>query len=442
MAKIEPFPGLRYNPQKIKELDKVVTVPYDQIKGDMQDRYYNAHPYNYVRLIFGKIFPEDTSANNRYTRARDTFNKWQEEEIFIQDEKPALYFYEQRFSLSGKTMTRRGFIALLRLEDFESGIVLPHERTLSKPKADRFELMKATKCNFEQIFLIYPDPEMRINQLLAESREESPIIQLEDSDYNCHHIIWRVIDQEAIKKIKEIMEEKSVFIADGHHRYETSLNYRNLMTELHPDCSSDAPFNYRMATFINIDDSGLVILPTHRLIKNLPAFDREKFFSDASRYFNVTAFPFGISNESQVVEKIIAELNLRSNKHAFGFFCNDEHYYLLTLKHEEIMDDKLPDRFVEYRKLDVTILHTLLIEEVLGITKKMVEQEENISYIRDPLEGIKSVKEGKYQLLFLLNPTQIHQVSSIASNKEKMPQKSTDFYPKLLSGLIMYKMEI
>jgi uncharacterized protein (DUF1015 family) len=432
MATIAPFRGIRYHKDKVGDISAVVTLPYDRITPELQEKYYATHPHSIVRIILGKEEPGDNERSNKYTRARDYFNQWLSESILIQDPNPAIYAYHQEYRISGgPARIRHGFIAALRLEPFESGIVLPHERTLSKPKADRLNLLRATETNFGNIFLLYPDKENRINAILEHHTQREPdIVAVEPTEGDIVHRVWKINDADTIQRVVAEMESKSVMIADGHHRYETALNYRNEMREVQGVTEGEMPYDYCMATFVSTDDPGLVILPTHRLVHNLASFDPDQFRADASAYFDI----------SEVTDlKGMLQALSETGGHCFGAYVAKNTYWMLSLKGEDIINHLTPaDRSQEWRTLDVTILHAVVIEHLLGISPEKVASQENIKYLRDPEQGVTKVDSGEAQLCLYLNPTKPEQVRIVAEKGDRMPQKSTDFYPKLIAGLVFY----
>ena len=430
MAKIVPFRGVRYNPQTFEKLDLTVSLPYDRIKGDLQERYYQLDEHNVVRVIKGKAFPGDTDTDNQYTRAREFYEEWLKEGILIRDPKPAIYCYSQEFRLpSGEFATRKAIIAALYLTDYQEGVVLPHERTLSGPKIDRLNLLRAMAVNFGLIFMVYPGDE--IAALLAPylaKRLHLDLYAVGEADVR--HRLWVIDDPQTIAAIQAEMEPKrNLIIADGHHRYETALAYRDEMRQKIPAWEPDMAFNYRMVGLVSMDDPGLTILPTHRLMHSIPNWKTEEFLAEAGEFFEVSL----AEGKDELFSKMA---QMAAKEHVFGLF--DGGYYLLRLKDEAILDQMVEaSRAREWKTLDVSILHELLIERVLGIDKEKVKQQENINYIRDVEEGIEAVKSGQAQFVFFLNPTKISQVRACSGVGEKMPQKSTDFYPKMISGLVM-----
>ncbi len=432
MAGIAPFRGVRYNTHKVGDLSKVVTQPYDRIGPELQEEYYALHPYNLVRLIQGRKHEDDTAEQNAYTRAREYYQAWIDAGYLLREGELALYVYWQTFTLpDGGTRTRKALVAALQLVEFSEGIVLPHERTLSGPKIDRLNLMRATAFDFEQIFMLYPDSENRINALLdaaiAGKAPDEDVQELFERDVRQQ--LWVVDDADVVASVVAEMAPKTgLIIADGHHRYETALNYRNEMRENHPEAPADAAFNRVMICFVSMDDPGLVILPTHRLIYGYHAKAPNQIMEDASAYFEVTPLA-GREELMQALAKGTQE------DRRLGFY--DGRYFLLRLKSRTIMDELVPERAAEWRQLDVSILHELLIERVMGITKKQVEAKEHLDYYRDLDEALARVDSGEGTCVFILSPTRIGEVKACSDRGEKMPQKSTDFYPKMISGMVM-----
>ena len=429
MATIRPFRGIRYNPEKIDDLSAVISQPYDRVRHGLQDKYYDLSPYNIVRIIKGKEQAGDGEGNNVYTRARDTYQSWLREGILMREEVPALYVLHQTFALpDGSTRTRQGLIAAFELSRFEEGVVLPHERTLSGPKVDRLNLMRATAANFGHIFMLYPGD--RINQLLGAAIEGQPGLDLHELfEHDVTQRFWAVTDPEVIAAVvEEMAPRRNLIIADGHHRYETALNYRDEMRAAHPDAPPNAGFNYRMVTLVSMEDPGLVILPTHRLIHSYGRMDGAAVLERAQEYFNVAP-----AADRAALEAALAEAEPAHPR--FGFY--DGAYAALTLRDPAVLERLLPDRAPDWCLLDVSVLHEVFIERVLGIDKAAVERKENIEYLRDPQMGYDAVDEGQAEFLLVMNPTRMGQVRACTAAGEKMPQKSTDFYPKVISGLVM-----
>lgn len=422
MAEIKPFRGLRYNPRKIADLSQVITQPYDKITPEMQAEYYKRHADNYVRLIFGR-------EANRYQESYDFFNKWIAEGILIKDDEPALYPYTQTYKTEANPnpVTRTGFIAALRLHPYEDKVVLPHERTLKSAKEDRFSLFTKTLKNYEQVFMLYGDPGCTIEKLFAEPISQKPLMEATD-DYGCIHRVWRVTDKAIIKKAQDVLSALPVMIADGHHRYETALALRDYLKERIPDAPADSAFNYRMVTLVNLFDPGLLVLPTHRFVIKLKTPFGE-FERALHEYFDV--------KEVQKSE-LMNELKREASKHSFGLYSKNK-TLLLVLKNQKIMDEIMADSSPEVKALDVSVLHMLVIEKLLAISKDEIES--FIKYERYADKAMAAVDRGEFEMLFLMNPTRVDQVEAVSKAGEKMPQKSTDFYPKLVSGLVAFDVD-
>lgn len=430
MAKIAPFQGIRYNAHKVGNLSEVVSQPYDRVRYGLQDQYYDLHRYNVVRIIKGREHPDDTPTDDVYTRARDYFHTWLDAGYMLRDPAPAFYVYHQTFTLSdGTELTRRAFVAALELVEFAEGIVLPHERTLSGPKADRLNLLRATDTNFGQIFMLYPDAENRINAIFdaAITGREPDADVREMFEQDVRQQLWVVTDPEvSAQVVAEMAPKRALIIADGHHRYETALNFRAEMRERFADAPADAGFNFRMVTLVSLDDPGLTILPTHRLMHSYATKTSAQILADAAEYFEVIPMADRATLDASVIEGTASDRRI-------GLY--DGSYYLLQLKGPEIMARIAPDRVEEWRMLDVTILHELLIERVMGISREQVESKENIDYYRDLDEAISKVDAGEAQCVFIMSPTRMSEVRACSDKGAKMPQKSTDFYPKVITGL-------
>ena len=436
MAEIFPFRALRYSPARV-ELARVVTQPYDKITPAMQESYYSASPYNLVRIILGKSDPGDGDGNNVYTRAADYLNSWRSQGILAQDSTPSIYVYSQRFTVPGTNQQaeRRGFIAAGRLYDYSEGVVFRHEQTLAKPKSDRLNLLRATRAHFGQIFMLYSDAAQHIDSLLMP--QSSPAFCVRD-EYDVQHQLWPVADSAIIAKLQQLMRDKKLIIADGHHRYETALNYRNERRSGQTKEGSLAPYDSVMMTFINMDAPGLAILPTHRVISGLSSPKAAKLLSGAAPFFAISELKL------QNLDQALQQLREAGRTGTAFLLATRSSLHLLTARSEKIAD-ALNHLSPRQRQLDVTILHKLLLEKILGLSEESIRNQENISYYRDATEAISRVSPSSGQptadFAFLLNPVRIEQMRDVALAGEVMPQKSTDFYPKLLSGLTIYALD-
>jgi uncharacterized protein (DUF1015 family) len=432
MALIYPFQGYRYNKAVAQDLNLVVTQPYDKIPVELQSDYYRRSPYNVVRIT--RNAEKNTEPETAYADAGSTFRRWCEEQVLVREPVPALYAYFQDYEADREEKTQHGFIALLDLKHPSRGPI-PHERTLAEPKMDRLRLMRSTESNDDLIYTLYTDERLVVNRLLEErTAARSPEIEVRD-DYGVIHRVWPIVDPKTIKIIRDSMVPEELFIADGHHRFETSLNFLKECEAKGWKPGGPESFDKRLIACFNSADQGTTILPTHRLIRNLERFDSATFLAAAARYFDVIPVASGAE---------LWDLMKRGNgDHLFGFYPADTRAFaLLRLKEEEGVDSLMLRHGEAYRRLDVSILHVLILDRLLGITEKMLVAQTHIDYARERDNCVELVGHGKYQAVFFLNPTTVEQVQRVALLGERMPQKSTDFYPKLLTGLVLMKMSI
>ncbi|HKZ52322.1 MAG TPA: DUF1015 domain-containing protein [Candidatus Acidoferrales bacterium] len=442
MANIYPFRAFRYNAEKAgTKLDHLVTQPYDKIDAKLQEKYYGLSPYNLVRLIRGKAEPGD-NGRNVYTRAAAWLEEWTQKGVLAQEAQPALYPYFQEYTVPGTEdrRVRKGFIALGRIEDYAAGIVHRHEMTLTGPKKDRLELLRHTRTHFGQIFMIYSDPKGEVDRLLDKvAAAHAP--QGVTDDYGARHRLWAVTDAATIKKFRELMAEKKLIIADGHHRYETAMAYRDECRAKTGKSDPEAPHEKVMMTFINMDGPGVTILPTHRVVANLPGFNFEAFRKKASAYFDWYAYPRteGKGGAARLLRDLAERGAARTS---FGVCAAGEPaLYLFLLKINVDLAKELPGVSPRQQKLDLVVLHKLLLERCLGLTEDSVRQEKNLHYLRHAEEALAMVEKDEASVAFLVNPIRVEQVREVAFSGETLPQKSTDFYPKLLSGMTIYRLD-
>lgn len=399
----------------------------------MQDELYNKHPQNFVRLILGKQNQNDNQDNNRYTRAKELFNSWLDESLLVGSDKPAIYPYKIDYKFKNQTKTMNGFFILLKL-DSDYKLVKAHERTLSKPKADRLNLMRACYANLEPIQLLYIDDTDKIRKKIDESLD-NPIIDVAGYD-GFNHKLWKLDDENIISMIQNELKDRILFIADGHHRYQTAINYADEKKKDLEDYNENAPFNYRMVILANMFDEGLSILPTHRLIRKSD-ISIENLIKNLKEYFILETKTIDSQKSVESINKKIKNDLETENEHKFAMYIKGK-YYVLTLKDESSMDKFAQDRSKTWRTLDVSILHKIILEQFMEIDQDNLE--DHVRYTRKDNEAIKFVDEGKFDLSFLMNATKIDELKAIADASEHMPQKSTYFLPKMLSGLVMYKM--
>ena len=430
MAILHPFHALRYDPTRVQP-QLAVTQPYDKITPAMQQKYYAASPYNLVRVILGKPDPGDGEQSNVYTRAAQSFSDWRSSGVLKADAEPCFYSYTQSFTVPGGTMKaeRRGLIAAGQIEEYGAGVVFRHEQTLSKPKNDRLNLLRATRAHFGHIFMLYSDAG-EVDALLTSPA--APDIEVVD-EYEVTHRVWKVSDPGVIAAVQGKMKDQRLIIADGHHRYETSLNYRNERRAAVGN-SAPAPYDSVMMTLVNMNSPGLVILPTHRVVHGLASFSVDKFVEDARKHFVV----------EQVVPTISAahatSLLKDSGKDSTALIAVTSDQAFLLHSPKSIGSDVFSGFSLRQQALDVVQLHKGILEGVLGLSEESIRNQENLSYLRDTGEAISRARNGA-NVTFLMNPCKMEQVRDIAFAGEVLPQKSTDFFPKMLDGLTIYAVD-
>lgn len=441
MAKVTGLRGLRYNSTRFaSQMSSLVAAPYDVVTEEDQAELYARHPNNIIRVDLNHIHSGDYDQNNRYTRARRHLMDWLARGVLITDPEPCLYVHHQTFDDGrGGRVTRRGFIGLVGLADYEEGVVLPHERTLRGPKADRFELMKATECNLSQVFLLYKDTESLIDSLLDEAIAGlTPVVDISTPD-GIDHQLWVVQDAALEARVASFFEQRSLLIADGHHRYETSLAYRDFRREVEEDgVEPDAPYESFMAFMVNMHDPGLLVFPTHRVVHGLSDFDGAALIERLTEdeLFEVTALDSSCREDGQAL--IDACERAGASAPSFVLVAEGvESPQLVTFKGDEdapIFDEETP---AEVRALDVAVLHEGIFDRILGIDKAAQEAKTNLHYKKKLSEAMAELDDPNTQLLVIMNATPVEQIDRVCRSGGKMPQKSTYFYPKILSGLVI-----
>ncbi len=442
---IQPFCGIKYAREKVGDIGPCLSQPYDVITPAQQDAYYQQHPNNIIRLILNKIDPEDNDTNNRYTRTKAILDQWLTEGILRETRREGFYVYEQAFDIPDIGRKKvKGFIGKVRLRDYNEHAILPHEKILAKPLEDRFKLNSATQIQFEYIWSIYQDKSYTIDNILdeVEQKEELVIDYLEES-INVRHKMWRLTDAERCAIISRELRDKTLYIADGHHRYQTMLNYRDAMRKKHPEAGPDAPWEFMPMFLVNTEHEGLTILPTHRLLYGLEMPNWRDLSLSINEHFHIKSFRFNADTEPLVRRKFLRSLrNYESDEHSFGAYIHgSDRYFLLTLKSSEAYEEMVHvNASSDWKRLDVNILNNLLINHILGITEEQLSQQTNVTYTKNTDEALETVHNGECQVALLLNATKLGEVLTIADNNEKMPRKSTHFYPKPITGLVMYSM--
>ncbi len=432
MAIIVPFRGWRYDRGRVRPAD-VLTQPYDKITSALQEQYHQASPWNLVRIELGRSQPGDSEASSVYTRAAASFREWRQQGVLLQDAEPSLYVYSQRFQIpgGGPERERSGLIALGRIEDYGAGVVFRHEQTHSGPKADRLNLLRATRAHFGQLFMLYSDPQRVLESRLRPAGEPQTDVRDESG---VRHRLWKVSDPEAIEFARRALAEKKLLIADGHHRYETALAYRNQRRAEGNGLPPDAPWEWVMMTLVNMESDDLLILPTHRVLFGLEDFHTEDLLRGAREWFEVSSA--GGVLPAQQATALLAE----AGREGCALLAITAGGTFLLRTRPQAVDSALHQLSPRQRKLDVVLLHKLLIERVLGVSEEAVRELRNIAYLREAEEAMARVRLGA-DVAFLMNPVTIAQLREVAFAGEVMPQKSTDFYPKLLSGIAIYALD-
>ena len=443
MAIIAPFRGVTYNFNELGELSRLMAPPYDVISEEEQETYYQADPYNIIRLILGKKKMGDSDWDNRYTRSADHYKRWESEEIFLRFDAPSIYVTSLTYDPGdgSDVRTRWGLTLLVRVEDEGSGVVLPHERTFSAHKDDRLKLMRACNAQFSQIFGLYEDPENRVFSSLEKAIQVPPFMSFDFKDGTSHQM-WVIRDPSIFKKLADAMYEKTIFIADGHHRYETSRNYRNMMRARYGRRPPNRAYEYVMMYISNMDDVGLTILPSHRLIKRCESFELETFLERLKQWFEITPLPFSNSNVSDRSLNLKGMLEEKGRSSSvIGFHHhNGQQSYLFSLK-PGMQDEMGADLHPSLKKLDVLVLSRFFFQKALDFSLEDLDDEEIFHYNSNMTDALSQVDSGSSQMAFLLNPTKIEHVKEVAGNSLIMPRKSTYFYPKVLTGLVFNKID-
>lgn len=445
MAEIVPFRALRYNPRFVPDLKLVVAPPYDVISPEAQERYHARHPHNVVRLILSKEGEAGTPDRDRYARAARTFAAWQAEGILARDPQPGIYVSEQEFSLGAEhRLRRRGFMALVRLARYEEKIVFPHERTFAKYREDRLRLMRACPANLDPVFGFYPGPDDPIRAILDRCMEADPRVQLVDED-GIGHRMWILREPAGVAELARAFRDRPIIIADGHHRYETALSFRDERGGQGPRSAGSGPgrlHDFVLMYLVSAEDPGLVILPTHRVIRQRPALARDDLRRALERHFRLEVFPLDPGNPVLSLRIALADIHRRRREAvAFGLYAGGAEVLLLELADATVGRDLVAaGHSPEFARLDVAVLHRVVIEKILGI-QPTGQADDSIQYTRDEGQALAAVASGEAHLALFQNPPRVAQVQAVALAGERMPQKSTFFYPKVLSGLVINPLE-
>jgi len=448
---VKPFKAFRFDETMVGDVGSCIAPPYDVISPALQQRLYQKNKYNIVRIIKGKTSPSDNDSDNQYTRAADYLNGWIEKGILKQDQTETIYAYVQDFQLAGRNFRRSSFIALAKLEEFGK-TVRPHEETLSEPKIDRLNLKRATVARFGLVFMLYEDQVQIADKIIEEAARGKPLIDFVDegdpilqtdgkmgTQQNVRHRLFAITAKDDIEQIAKMMLDKSCIIADGHHRYETALNY-------YKETANPAAA-YQMIAFVNTCHYGLVILATHRLVGNIKNFHFEKLIAGLKENFEITEYRFDSPQaRTDAKQKMLAQMKAEydKDKNAFGIYGGNKAFYTAVLKDKRAMDSVAPDMSSYWKSLDVSVLHKLILEKLLGIGERKLAGGGNIEYVKDTAnaidESIAEVDRRQKQVALLLNPPKMQQIEIVTAAGERMPQKSTYFFPKMYSGLTINKL--
>ncbi len=421
MAKVLAFPALRFT-DKAGDISKNVCPPYDIISEQERLDFISDSENNIIRL-------EKPVGENAYQNAQKLYVELCEKGILEEDEKKGIYVYEEEFTAYGQTKKIRGMFVRVKLEEFEKGVVLPHEETLSKAKQDRFDLMCATYCNFSPVYCMYTDEDRAINEMVGKMSSGVPETEFTAKDGVVQRL-WKCEDTQITDKVEDLFKDKQLFIADGHHRYETAIRFRNKLRDDGVILDENHPANYIMMFVIDMENDGLVVFPTHRMVIDLASFDKEKALSGMKEYFEVTEI-----TQDEIDAKLMQYADKKANVMATG----DGKFYLSVMKDSAVekLSEMNKGKSKTYTQLDVTVLHSLILENILGIDKENMAKQINLKYTRDKDEAIENVKNGSANCAFIINATKVCEIKDVALAGEKMPQKSTYFYPKLITGLVM-----
>ena len=439
MADIKPFRGIRYDQQVIGDLGLVVCPVYDVIDEAARDAYYNKHPFNVIRLVLNRPEQGDRDAYEPYRRAGALWRKWLDQGIVVKDPAPSIYLYRERYILAGEYKECTGYVARVRVEDFSKGSILPHEQIMPKPFEDRMRLLEETGANFDMVHALYSDPEERLRDRVIAEMERFPLAQFQTSD-GVWHDLWGVSDERFVNRVSSFLKMRPLYIADGHHRYQTACEYAERLRQAGDITDADDPRNFLMMMIVEMENPGLSVLPVHRVITRPLSCDSEELLKGLAQWFAVDEVDVPRGARSGQVFLLLKRLEEAGRGGcAFGMFLREpERFLLLTLRSDADLDSEIKGGLsAAYRGLDVTILHKMVLEKLLCISQDRASVEKNLAFTRDPMEAVRCVDEGKGSVVLFTNATKVEQVREVADHGEKMPQKSTYFYPKPWSGVVM-----
>ncbi|MDD5703283.1 MAG: DUF1015 domain-containing protein [Dehalococcoidales bacterium] len=439
MAEVRPFQGIRYNIRKITDLSGVICPPYDIISPRQQDALYQSSEYNFVRIEYNRETSSDNDRDNRYTRAAGTIREWLEQGILEYDAVPAFYLHDHNFAWAGKNYIRRDIIVRLRLEEWDKNIIRPHENIIPRAKSDRMSMLRSCRCNTSQVLAMYQDPEKIICSILTEAEKEAPAFDFSDS-LGDRHQLWPVSGPESVRQIQNVILQQPLYIADGHHRYDSALTYRREISSQSESIAGNEGFNFVMTSLIDFADPGMVILPTHRLIRGLPGPSLDRLRSGLAEYFDIEGLALDAPHIWDKVDSLLSGLTPEMRQVRLAVLGLDPGCLsMLTLKNFDLVDRLMPGTHSAlYKKLDVSLVDHVILDNILAFDED--KEEGSILYSHDRQEVIDLIKERQYQLAFILNPVRPEIIRAIADAGDRMPRKSTYFYPKTPAGLVFYKL--
>jgi len=437
LADIRPFQGVHYNPSLTEDLAKVLSPPYDIITPQIQEELYQRSNVNFVRIEFGRELPKDKDNDNKYTRAAATMEKWLEQGVLEVDRTPSIYVHDHHFTHQAKPYRRRSINCLVKLEEWDKKVVRPHEGTLAKPKDDRLNLLWALHANTSPVMTLYEDQEGKVSSLLDVQTREQHLLNASIENGESHYL-WALTDAKIIGEIRDVLADQPLYIADGHHRYESALAYRRERHSLSDSVSENEPYDYVMMTLVDFADPGLVILPAHRMVRGIAPSALDGLLAGIETCFAVKELPLQHSNIQQQVNDLLAAETNEVKTVLCGI--KNERLLLLTLRDFNLVRTMIPYFHSElYQRLDVSIVDHVILEDLLGLTHDMAGA--FIDYTSDVVDAVSQVLEQEYQLAFLVNPVKPEVIKGIADSGDRMPRKSTYFYPKLPAGLVFYRFD-
>lgn len=435
VADIRPFRGVHYNEAVIKDWSTVICPPYDIISPDQQEEYYHLNKHNFIRLEYSRELPQDTPTDNRYTRATFTLEQWLEEGTLVTDDKPSIYLHDHYFTFRGKQYNRRSMLARVRLEEWEKMVVRPHEGTLREAKGDRLNLLRSLRINTSPILTMYEDPGRQIAPMLSAQERNRPLVSISGVNGEGHNL-WAIDDPETVGTICGLLADRPLYIADGHHRYESALAYRNEQRTFFESSDGEESFNFVMVSMVDFTDPGLLILAPHRVVRGIPKSTLDDFTNNLKSFFHMETLP---ADTPDVLERIDTLLAAESDITAVLYGPDTENLLVLKLNDPDAAAQMMPYFHSElYRRLDVSIIDHVILENLLALSTE--KEKESLAYSYDIGDAMDRVASQEYQLTLLLRPIAPELIKTVSDAGDKMPRKSTYFYPKSPSGLVINRL--